>query len=185
MEFQVQAQERLVENKNQSAKARAGYQALNKKLGMAQVKSPIEGVITAIHVTTEGAVVNGGETLAEIVPVSNSYSILARIKPQDISNVGIGQECKVSFTAYDFAKYGSMLGRITTIAQNITETQQGDMFYEVWVKTTHTKFSKLDIEPNIIPGMIAQVDVLGEKQRVIDYLLNPLNRTASRALTEL
>ena len=58
------------------------------------------------------------------------------------------------------------------------------MYYEVWVETTTASFSKSDLVPNIMPGMVAQVDILGEKTRIIDYILTPLKRTAAIALTE-
>ena len=184
MEFQVQAEEKLAESTNIATKANAEYTSLQEKLSMTQVKAPIDGIISATYITTEGAVVNGGETLAEIVPISDTYRVLAKVQPADISLVSLGQTCKVSFTAYDFAIYGSIEGKIINIAQNITETNQGVMYYEVWVETTTNSFSKTDIIPKVMPGMVAQVDILGEKILVIDYILNPLKRTASIALTE-
>jgi adhesin transport system membrane fusion protein len=184
MDFKVEAKERLAESISTSERAEAEHQALLEKRSMSEVRSPATGVISALYVTTEGAVVGGGETLAEIVPSADSYMILAKIKPEDISLVNIGQTCKVSFTAYDFARYGSISGEVMQIAQNTTETQQGTLYYEVWVKTLSKQFSKSNIVPNIIPGMVAQVDVLGDKQRIVDYVLSPLRRTASIALTE-
>jgi len=185
VDFQVQAKERLVEAINTAAKAKAEFDALQDKLAMTQVKAPVSGIISSLNVTTQGAVLGGGETLAEIVPQSSSYRILAKVKPADIGLVTIGQACKVTFTAYDFAKFGSIEGTITTIAQNITETQRGDLYYEVWVETTTQTFSKSDIVPNLMPGMVAQVDILGEKKTVMKYILAPMYRTADRALTEL
>jgi len=184
MEFQVQAEEKLAESTNTADKAVAEYQSLLDKLAMTQVKAPTDGLISAIFVTTQGAVVNGGETLAEVIPSTDTYRVLAKVLPADISLVSVGQLCRVSFTAYDFAIYGSIEGKITNIAQNITETNQGAMYYEVWVETTTNTFSKSDIVPNIMPGMIAQVDILGDKTLVMDYILNPLRRTAAVALTE-
>jgi HlyD family type I secretion membrane fusion protein len=184
MDFQIQAKEQYAEATNVTQKTVAEYNALVKKQSMTEVKAPASGIISALHVTTQGAVVGAGETLAEIVPAADTYMVLAKVKPEDISLITTGQACKISFTAYDFAKFGSMPGEIVTIAQNITETQQGEMFYEVWVKTLSKQFSKSTIQPNIMPGMIAQVDVLGEKQRIVDYIMTPLRRTASIALTE-
>ena len=183
--FKVEAKERLVEAQNTAAKAKAEFDALNDKLSMAQVKAPVSGIISSLNVTTRGSVLKGGDTLAEIVPQSSSYRILAKVKPADIGLVAIGQMVKVSFTAYDFAKYGSIEGRVMTIAQNITETQRGDLYYEVWVETTTQNFSKSSIVPNIIPGMVAQVDILGEQKTIMRYILAPMYRTADRALTEL
>jgi HlyD family type I secretion membrane fusion protein len=185
MDFKVEAKERLVEAQNTAAKAKAEFDALNDKLSMAQVKAPVSGIISSLNVTTRGSVLKGGDTLAEIVPQSSSYRILAKVKPADIGLVTIGQVVKVSFTAYDFAKYGSIEGRVMTIAQNITETQRGDLYYEVWVETTTQNFSKSSIVPNLMPGMVAQVDILGEKKTVMRYILAPMYRTADRALTEL
>ncbi len=184
MDTKVQAEERLADSTNTMTKASAEYTSLKDRMAMSEVKAPSEGIISAIYVTTRGAVVSGGETLAEIVPQTESYRVLAKVQPADISLVNQGQACRVSFTAYDFAKYGSIDGKIVNIAQNITETNQGLMYYEVWVETTSTAFSKSDVEPNIMPGMVAQVDILGEKTRIIDYILTPLKRTAAVALTE-
>ena len=184
MDFEVQAKEQLVKATSTAEKAEAEYKSLLQKQAMTEVKAPADGIITALHVTTKGAVVGAGETLAEIVPESDAYTVMARVKPEDISLISVGQDCKVSFTAYDFARFGSMAGEVVNIAQNITETQQGEIYYEVWVKTLSKEFSKSSIEPNIMPGMIAQVDVLGEKQRIVDYIMTPLKRTASIALTE-
>lgn len=184
MDYRVQAEERLAESSNTMTKASAEYSSLIDRMAMAEVKAPSDGTISAIYVTTQGAVVSGGETLAEIVPQTESYRVLAKVQPADISLVSQGQVCRVSFSAYDFAKYGSIDGKIVNIAQNITETNQGLMYYEVWVETTSTAFSKSAVVPNIMPGMVAQVDILGEKIRIIDYILTPLKRTASVALTE-
>ena len=184
IDYKVQAEERLADSTNTMAKASAEYTSLTDRMAMAQVKAPSDGVISAIYVTTQGAVVSGGDTLAEIVPQTESYRVLAKVKPADISLIQQGQACRISFTAYDFAKYGSMEGKIVNIAQNVTETSQGLIYYEVWVEATSTAFSKSDVVPNIMPGMLAQVDILGEKTRIIDYILTPLKRTASVALTE-
>jgi len=184
MDYRVQAEERLADSTNTMTKASAEYTSLTDRMAMAEVKAPSDGIISAIYVTTRGAVVSGGETLAEIVPQTESYRVLAKVQPADISLVNQGQACRVSFTAYDFAKYGAIDGKIVNIAQNITETNQGLMYYEVWVETTSTTFSKSDVIPNIMPGMVAQVDILGEKTRIIDYILTPLKRTAAVALTE-
>ena len=184
MDYRVQAEERLADSTNTMTKTSAEYTSLIERMAMAEVKAPSDGIISAIFVTTEGEVVNGGETLAEVVPITDSFLVLAKVQPADISNVTQGQLCRVSFVAYDFAKFGSIEGKIVNIAQNITETNQGLMYYEVWVETTTASFSKSDLVPNIMPGMVAQVDILGEKTRIIDYILTPLKRTAAIALTE-
>jgi len=110
--------------------------------------------------------------------------VKAKLLPKDISKVTPGQAARVSFVAYDFSKYGVLEAQVVEIAQNTTETERGEVFYDAWVKTTQKTFTKSGIQPRIIPGMIAQVDILGEKRTVWEYILTPILQTTSRALTE-
>jgi hypothetical protein len=77
-----------------------------------------------------------------------------------------------------------MEGEVIKIAQNTTVTQQGEVYYDAWIRTIGSTFSKSPINPSILPGMIAQVDMLGEKRTIFEYIISPLNRMASKALSE-
>jgi multidrug efflux pump subunit AcrA (membrane-fusion protein) len=173
----VQIKQRLLDAKDQLNRA-----AL--QLQFSQILSPISGVITAVNLPGVGAVIRAGDVLAEVVPQEEYYLIKAKVLPKDIGKVSVGQPARISYTAYDFSRYGVMEGEVTKIAQNTTKTQQGEIYYDAWVKTEGSTFSKSDINPNILPGMIAQVDMLGEKRTIFEYIMSPLNRTATRALTE-
>jgi hypothetical protein len=143
-----------------------------------------EGIITAVHTNGIGEVLKGGEPLVEIVPESDHFIVKAKILPKDISKVSVGQAVRVSYVAYDFSRFGVMPAKITKIAQNSTETREGEMYYEAWIKTDGDTFTKDNYKPTILPGMIAQVDMLGEKRSIIDYVFSPLKKGASMALTE-
>ena len=173
----VQIEQRILEAKDQQQRA-------NLQLKFSQLKSPISGTVTAVNLSGPGAVIRAGDVLAEVVPQEEYYLIKAKVLPKDIGKVSVGQYARVSFTAYDFSRFGVLEGEVTKIAQNTTETQKGEIYYDAWVKTISSTFSKSDIKPNILPGMIAQVDMLGEKRTIFEYIMSPLNRTASRALTE-
>jgi HlyD family type I secretion membrane fusion protein len=175
---------RLIKMKQQLLEATEKMQRHQLQLNHSDIKSPVKGIVTAVHVVGEGSVLKGGEVLIEVVPEADYFVVKAKILPKDISKVSVGQNSRVSFTAYDFSRYGVMEGVVTKIAQNTTKTQQGEIYYEAWIRTHSSKFSKSDIKPNILPGMIAQVDLLGEKRTIIEYISSPLNRAASRALTE-
>jgi HlyD family type I secretion membrane fusion protein len=154
------------------------------QLQFSELRSPINGIITAVHIAGEGTVVGSGDIIAEVVPQEEFYLIKAKVQPKDISKVSIGQKCRVSFVTYDFSRYGVMEGIITKIAHNTTETKDGEIYYDAWVKTQGSSFSNSDIDPNILPGMIATVDMLGEKRTILEYITSPLNRVAQKAFTE-
>ena len=173
----VQIEQRLLDAKDQLNRA-----AL--QLQFSQILSPISGVITAVNLTGVGAVIRAGDVLAEVVPQEEYYLIKAKVLPKDIGKVSVGQPARISYTAYDFSRYGVMEGEVIKIAQNTTKTQQGEIYYDAWVKTEGSTFSKSDIKPNILPGMIAQVDMLGEKRTIFEYIMSPLKRNETRALTK-
>jgi HlyD family type I secretion membrane fusion protein len=154
------------------------------QLQFSQLTSPIAGILTAVNLAGPGAVIRAGDVLAEVVPQQEYYLIKAKVLPKDIGKVSVGQLARVSYTAYDFSRYGVMEGEVTKIAQNTTKTQQGEIYYDAWIKTQGSTFSKSDINPNILPGMLAQVDMLGEKRTIFQYIMSPLKRSASRALSE-
>lgn len=173
----VQIDQRLLEAKDQQQRAEL-------QLEFSKLTSPIGGVITAVNPAGVAAVVRAGDVLVEVVPQEEYYLIKAKILPKDIGKVTVGQNARVSYTAYDFSRFGIMEGEVVKIAQNTTVTQQGEIYYDGWVKTQGSTFSKSPINPNILPGMIAQVDMLGEKRTVFEYIMSPLNRMASKALSE-
>lgn len=173
----VQIDQRILEASDQMQ--RSGLQ-----LKFSSLVSPIEGILTAVNLSGVGAVIRAGDVLVEIVPQEEYYLIKAKILPKDISKVGVGQNARVSYTAYDFSRYGIMEGEVIKIAQNTTITQQGEVYYDAWIRTIGSTFSKSPINPSILPGMIAQVDMLGEKRTIFEYIISPLNRTASKALSE-
>ena len=52
------------------------------------------------------------------------------------------------------------------------------------LKVRNVKFSKSSITPQILPGMLAQVEIIGKKRTIFEYLMKPVLKTTSRALTE-
>jgi len=173
----VQIEQRILEVSDQIQKAEL-------QLEFSSLTSPIEGILTAVNLSGVGAVIRAGDVLVEVVPQEEYYLIKAKILPKDISKVAVGQNARVSYTAYDFSRYGIMEGEVIKIAQNTTVTQQGEVYYDAWIRTIGSTFSKSPINPSILPGMIAQVDMLGEKRTIFEYIISPLNRMASKALSE-
>jgi len=173
----IEIKQRLVEAKDKLARAEL-------QLANSDVKSSITGTVTAVHIPGIGAVLKGGETLIEVIPEADYFVVKAKILPKDIGKVNVGQLSRVSFSAYDFSRYGVLMGTVTKIAQNTTETQQGEIYYDAWITTEGDKLSKSSTKVNILPGMLATVDLLGEKLTVLEYIISPLQKGVARAFTE-
>jgi len=158
-----------------------GSRALDDKVKHAEIKSPVRGTVKRLLVNTVGGVVQPGKEVVEIVPLDDALILEALITPKDIAFLRPEQPAMVKFTAYDFAVYGGLTAKVIGIGADSVVDEKGNAFYTVRVQT-----DKSSLGPNlpIIPGMVAQVDVLTGKKTVLSYLMKPVLRAKSNALSE-
>lgn len=158
-----------------------GSTALSDRVQHANIKSPVKGTVNRLLVTTVGGVLQPGKEIVEIVPSDDALLLEARILPKDIGFLRPGLKATVRFTAYDFAIYGGLEAVIDHIAADTVTDKDGNAFYLVRVRTLKSSFGK---SMPIIPGMVAEVDVLTGKKTILAYLLKPVTRAKSHAFTE-
>lgn len=158
-----------------------GSTALSDRVQHTNVRSPMKGTVKRLLVTTVGAVLQPGSEIAEIVPTEDTLLLEAKILPKDIAFLRPGQKAMVRFTAYDFAIYGGLEAEIEHIAADTITDEEGNAFYLVRVKTYK---SSLGNAMPIIPGMVAEVDIITGRKSILAYLLKPITRAKTYALTE-
>ncbi len=155
--------------------------ALSDRVNQTQIHSPVTGTVKQLYFNTRGGVISAGQEIAEIVPLDDSLLLEVKIQPRDIAFLRPGQETVVKFTAYDFVIYGGLTGIVEQIGADSIIDEEGNAFYNVKVRTTES-FNRDDMP--IIPGMVAEVDVLTGKKSVLNYLAKPILRAKQYALTE-
>ncbi len=158
--------------------------SLKDKVTRTSVRSPVNGTVKQLLVNTINGVVQPGMDLVEIVPSDDKLLIEAKVKPSDIAYLYPGQKAIVKFTAYDFAIYGGLEAKVIQISADSISDEKGDSFYLVKLKTDKNHLGKTENSLPIIPGMVAQVDILTGKKTVMDYLLKPILKTRQKALSE-
>lgn len=183
-EFKSSVSSELTEVKKVANQAGAREEAFKAKVEYADVRAPANGIVSAVYVTTIGAVVQGGTTLVEIVSDEQFVLVRAKLLAEDVSNVVVNQEANVSLSAYDVARFGSMKGRIQRIAQNTTIEENRPPFYETIIEIPDPKFSKSTEPVNMIPGMTVVVDIIGKKRSILNYILTPLERASGVVFRE-
>lgn len=154
------------------------------KLARTTVRATAKGIVKTVHVTTVGQVVQPGHNLVEIVPIDDALLIEARVKPRDIAFLRPGLKTIVKLTAYDFSIYGGLEGELEHIGADSITDEDGETYYLIRVRTDKTKTTHPGSELNIIPGMVAEVDVLTGQKTVLAYLTKPLTRMRHEALRE-
>lgn len=150
-----------------------------------EIRSPVQGTVIKLYINTIGGVIRPGEDLLEIVPLEDNLLVEAHIRPADIAFLHPGQAAKVKITAYDFAIYGGIDAELEQISADTILNEEGERFYQIRVRTKRNFM--VDREGNslpIIPGMVAEVDILTGKKTVLQYLMKPILRAGGRAMRE-
>jgi adhesin transport system membrane fusion protein len=148
---------------------------------LAMINSPVKGTVQRLLVNTVGGILQPGSDVLEIVPLDDQLIVEAKIPPKDIAFLRPGQPAMIKFSAYDFAVYGGLEAEVLHISADTITDDRENTFYLVQLKTTKNNFSE---ELTIIPGMTTQVDIITGKKTVLEYLLKPVLRATSQAMTE-
>jgi adhesin transport system membrane fusion protein len=131
-----------------------------------------------------GSTIKPGDDLVEFVPLDDTLLVEAQIRPSDIAFLRPGQSAQVKLTAYDYATYGILPGKLEYISADTIVDEQGQSYYRIRVRTEANYLGTEDKPLHIIPGMVAQVDVVTGKKTVLEYLLKPVIRARNNALRE-
>lgn len=159
--------------------------ALKDRVERAVVRSPVNGTIKTVKVTTVGGVVQPGSDMLEIVPAEDSLLVEARVKPKDIAFLRPGQDALVKLTAYDFSIYGGFPAKLEYIsADSVLDDKKQESFYLVRVRTLSSEPKRGGKPLAIMPGMTATVHIQTGEKTFLQYLLKPIIKTKELAFRE-
>jgi len=158
--------------------------ALKDQVTRTVVKSPMNGVVQKLFVHTVGGVLKPGEDIMEIVPSDQNLLVEVKIKPSDIAFIYYGQKAIVKFSAYDFAIYGGLDGKVVYISADTIKDEKENVFYRVQIKTDVNYLGDVDKKLKIIPGMTLNVDIITGQKSVLDYILKPILKTKQYTFSE-
>ncbi|MGB1756440.1 MAG: HlyD family type I secretion periplasmic adaptor subunit [Pseudomonadales bacterium] len=183
-QFTATAQEELTATRSDLGRLSFTSIALEDRVARTEVRSPVEGIVNQILVTTESAVVQPGMDLLEIVPLNDTLLVSAKVRPVDIAFIRPGQRASVKLSAYDFAIYGGLDAELEQISADTIVDQSGEHFFQIRVRTFKNYLGSESAPLPIMPGMSATVDINTGQKTVMSYLLKPLKRATATALTE-
>lgn len=196
----AEVERRIAEDEQRLIKARI-------RTGHAELRSPADGRVEGLTVTSPGQVLSSGEQVMQIVPASTGLEIEAYLPNSDAGFVHAGQTAIVKVEAYPFADYGAAEARVATVAGDaiplpLAEQQEGNPV----VSTRMLSYGGAQRVQNLVfpitltldkplletkagdralsSGMAVTVEVRTGSRRIISYLLSPLVEVLTTALRE-
>jgi HlyD family secretion protein len=158
--------------------------AAEDQLQRVDVRAPQDGTVFQLAVHTVGGVVAPGETIMLIVPDTDSLTVEAKVRPQDIDQVQLEQKAILRFPAFNRATTPEIEGEVSRIAADVTSDQRtGLSYYLVRISIPPRQLARLD-ERKLIPGMPVECFIQTGERTVISYLLKPLRDQLMRTFRE-
>ena len=158
---------------------------LEERVTRTVIRSPMAGIVSRLNYRTLGGFINAGDVVLELVPTDEALMIEAKIAPQDISNILVGDEAKIRLSAYDSSKYGAVMGVVSRISPDAITEENSTLgsFYLIDVKIVGSLLVD-GKEVEFLPGMTATIDVVSGKRTILEYFWQPIAKVKEIALRD-
>ncbi len=148
------------------------------------IRAPQDGTVFQSNVHTVGGVITAGDAIMMIVPDADNLTVEAKVNPQDIDQLRVGQKALLRFTTFNQRTTPEIFGSVTRISADIsTDQRSGAAFYTIRIGMTAKEIARLG-EVRLVPGMPVETFVQTGDRTVISYLVKPLYDQLSRAFRE-
>lgn len=139
-----------------------------------EIRSPIEGIVLDVKVSTVGGVIQPGEHLMDIVAAGQPLQIDAKIPVQAIDKLAPGLTVDVLFPALNHALLPSVPARVLTIsADRLIDKVSQQPYYLAEVQVSAEGVHLLG-DYKIKAGMPASVTIKTGERTMLSYLFKPL-----------
>jgi hemolysin D len=160
------------------------------------LRSPVDGLVQRVDVTTTGGVVTPAQSLVTIVPDGTPIIVEASLSNEDVGYVRLGQDVEIKVDTFPFQKYGTLKGKLVWISPDAEEKNQGGdsgngntsnsksapdpkaakstYMYKVHVQPEKTMFIVDGMPTPIQVGMTVQTDITTDHRKIVEFFLSPL-----------
>lgn len=154
------------------------------QLKRVDIRAPQNGIVHQLAAHTVGGVVSPADPVMLIVPESDFMSVEAKISPQDIDQLYVGQAASLRFSAFNQRTTPEIQGAISRISADVTPDQRtGQNFYTARISITADELARLG-NVKLLPGMPAEIFAKTYDRSVLSYFAKPLSDQIVRAFRE-
>ncbi|RWD62130.1 MAG: HlyD family type I secretion periplasmic adaptor subunit [Mesorhizobium sp.] len=153
-------------------------------LARTTIRAPVDGIIVRSLYNSEGSVIRPGEVAMELLPTTNELIIEAKIKPEDIDAIRVGQSANMMLTALNARTTPKVSGKVFYIsADRLITPSTGQPYYTVRLKMADKLPPQVKPE-QIYPGMPVETFISTGERTFLTYLTKPLVDSFQRAFRE-
>lgn len=190
--YQSQLENERIETQTQLTKSSQELDKSTIRSGLLEVRSPTDGVVKDLAITSKNAVVQSGTLLMNIVPQAESLQAEVLLANEDVGFVAVGQKAQIKIAAYPFTKYGLLEGSVVHVGADASDPKQNNspqaaaLTYRALVKLDTQKLPGFNGTAALAlnSGMAAAIEIHQGKRTVMEYLLSPVMKVRAEAARE-
>ena len=154
------------------------------QLRRVDIRAPQDGIVEQSNVHTVGGVITAGDTLMLIVPQTDDLQVEAKVNPQDIDKLQVGQQTLLRLSAFNQRTTPELNGVVSRVSPDVnTDQRTGQSYYTIRVSMPPEEIARLG-EVKLIPGMPVEAFVQTGERTLLSYLMKPLSDQFMRAFRE-
>jgi len=177
----------LAENRAKTSELTERRIAAEDQLRRVEIRAPHEGVVHELAVHTVGGVIKEGEPIMLIVPDGEKLLVEAKVQPQDIDQLYIGQPAALRFSAFNQRTTPEVNGTVSLVSADVVQDtrvgQNAPPYYMVRVSISPEELEKLG-DVKLMPGMPVEVFIRTHERTALSYLVRPVHDQIARAFKE-
>ena len=155
------------------------------QLRRVDIRAPQAGMVLQSTVHTVGGVITAGDAIMMIVPQTDDLAVEAKVNPQDIDKLQIGQKTLLRLSAFNQRTTPELNGVVTRVSPDVTTDQRsGQSYYTIRVSMPPAEVARLGANNKLIPGMPVEAFVQTGDRTLMSYLIKPLSDQLMRAFRE-
>jgi HlyD family secretion protein len=174
----------LAEIRSKTAELVEKKVAAEDQLKRVDIRAPQDGMVHQLDVHTVGGVVSAGQQIMLVVPAADKLIVEAKVQPQDIDQVRIGQKSVMRFVNFNSRTTPEINGHVSLVSADVTLDQRtGLSFYTVRIGISPEEMANLT-EHKLIPGMPVEVFIQTTIRTVVSFFIRPFQDQIAKAFRE-
>ena len=151
--------------------------------GEVLVQAPVAGMV-ASRLIEPGQSVRVGEPLLSLLPSGSQLQAQLLVPSSAVGFIEPGDTVLLRYQAYPYQKFGHYQGKVARISRSalspgelgslIGNAQAGEPYYRVIVSLSRQTVTVFGKPEPLRPGMMLEADILGERRKLYEWVLEPL-----------
>jgi S-layer protein transport system membrane fusion protein len=160
----------------------------NDALQRIEIKAPVTGTVQQLKMFTIGGVIKPGDAILDIVPLSDTLVVRAKVLPIDVDRILTGESVELRIPQFMKFELKPLMGTVRSISQDsIVDTASAtgppQTYFAVEVAVDRASIPE-DMRDRLIAGMTLDALIRTQERTVLSYLVAPLRNRLSKSMRE-